>query len=429
MKKTSTLLMTFLFGIMSSFAQICAPEDLVEVSSANTEIMPSYVLSLPSSISQLSTMSYCSEIFNESHGGGCYINYQDPGGSGMDAYPGVKVGGAKFGGTWHPGDTAITGMPVQIQNVDTTMNFVWINSQENAWDVDDKWMASINFIFDIYGTQNSEPVSEERDFDLVIEAQSHNFANVLEDQPIADGSRVWWFARNTDGSLKPYEVTINDTTYTYAVRYKFFTEPVEKTDKAHVKYIPYGPNGEPHEVTINVSEIVANARDYIQYADIPEPYLAIANEKVAQPDTWIKAINAGYEVYTGNSTLKIDRFKVNPQSSSQDTSVVTSISVSPSSGAIAEGQSVKFTDEDSANDIENAIMVYPNPACDIVTITGVEVATAMLIAINGQIILSEVNNNQLNVSTLPTGMYILRIVTAEEGIITKKLSVEKREKL
>jgi len=263
--------------------------------------------------SDYSTMYYCPSIFNEEHGGGFQLHYTDQGGSGMDAYPNVKVGGIKSRGVYTPGDKNIVGMPALIESLPTSMNFEWITSQKNAFDGDDKWMASVNFIFDAAGTSISEPETASRDFDIVVKSQSHNFSDDLNDlsKEETTGTAFWYFARWDDGSLKPYEYNFNNINYQYAVRYKFFFGAGDKDDKVHVKFIPFGSAGAPPVTLLNVVDLIAASREYFQYAALPAEQEELAKAKVAKNGTWLKAINAGYEVYTGKSILKTDKFKVN----------------------------------------------------------------------------------------------------------------------
>jgi hypothetical protein len=105
-----------------------------------------YFLTFPSDLTQ-STMSYYSDRVRK-NGAVFELDYVDAGGSGMDGYPNVGIGGAKTGGTWYPGDRNLTGMPVKLRDLDDSMILQWEVSQENAWGDKDKWMASINMIFD-----------------------------------------------------------------------------------------------------------------------------------------------------------------------------------------------------------------------------------------------------------------------------------------
>jgi subtilisin family serine protease len=79
--------------------------------------------------------------------------------------------------------------------------------------------------------------------------------------------------------------------------------------------------------------------------------------------------------------------------------------------------------------IENetsAFTVYPNPATDIVTIVGThrmrphDPHKIELLDINGQIMPINVKNNQIDISNLPTGIYLMKIESSD-GIFYKKL--------
>lgn len=262
----------------------------------------------------LSRMYYYSELFDHDQGGNYVLEYIDEeNGSGMDSYPNITIGGSKTSGQWNPGDKELVGMPVKTNDLTETLSFEWTTRQENALDSDDKWMASINFIFDNYGTETSEPVASERDFDLVVMHDYQNFNDSLDDKPLTgseNDTRHWYFSRKPDESLKPYVLQIDGVSYTYAVRYKFFVNSGDKDNKTHVKFIPYENSQLPPVLKVNCKEIIQVAKDYVDYAAIPSEYLALAKSSIANENTWLKSINAGYEVYTGTSTLYIDSFKV-----------------------------------------------------------------------------------------------------------------------
>lgn len=79
--------------------------------------------------------------------------------------------------------------------------------------------------------------------------------------------------------------------------------------------------------------------------------------------------------------------------------------------------------------IENetsAFTVYPNPTTDIVTIVGThrvrphETPKIELMDINGQIMAINVQNNQIDISNLPSGVYLMKIESSD-GIFYEKL--------
>ncbi|MDO3695255.1 hypothetical protein QVZ41_10400 [Wenyingzhuangia sp. chi5] len=167
-------------------------------------------------------MSYYNDYFNHTYGANYLLNYNDDGGTGMDGYPNIIVGGVKIGKNWYSGDKSKVGMSVKMKDISSTMSIEWINSESNATDENDKWMASINFIFDNNGTENSIPDSSLRDYDLVIESFSYNFDNSTNDISTSSNGVIYFFARDDNKQIKPYTITYQNKTYTYAVRYKFF---------------------------------------------------------------------------------------------------------------------------------------------------------------------------------------------------------------
>lgn len=66
------------------------------------------------------------------------------------------------------------------------------------------------------------------------------------------------------------------------------------------------------------------------------------------------------------------------------------------------------------------VLVYPNPTVDVVHIDSKNLKSAILYDMNGKKIL-ESNKTEINVSQLPKGVYVLRIVTADNKIVSSKI--------
>jgi len=67
-----------------------------------------------------------------------------------------------------------------------------------------------------------------------------------------------------------------------------------------------------------------------------------------------------------------------------------------------------------------SVLVYPNPTVDVVHIDSKNLKSATLYDMNGKKLL-ESNNTEINVSHLPKGVYVLRIVTSDNSIVSKKI--------
>jgi len=66
------------------------------------------------------------------------------------------------------------------------------------------------------------------------------------------------------------------------------------------------------------------------------------------------------------------------------------------------------------------VLIYPNPVADIVHIDSKDLRSAVLYDMNGKKIL-ESNKKEINVSQLPKGVYVLRIVTSDNSMVSKKI--------
>lgn len=62
-----------------------------------------------------------------------------------------------------------------------------------------------------------------------------------------------------------------------------------------------------------------------------------------------------------------------------------------------------------------SISMYPNPATDVVTITSENpIEIVEVLSVSGQIFPIEINGNQLNIKTIPTGFYFIRIQSGDQ---------------
>lgn len=78
---------------------------------------------------------------------------------------------------------------------------------------------------------------------------------------------------------------------------------------------------------------------------------------------------------------------------------------------------------DGIGDYENDFEIYPNPANNLLTIKKVNVQHVVILNINGQVMLRQDFSNTVDVSTLPKGMYFIKVSSAD-GFATKKFIKE-----
>lgn len=303
-KKNTQLLLIFLISI-SNYSQIVT-------SQFNNLIQSNFNYGLTN---PLWDDVNCNMSYLPSHvvtnGAAFSFNFVNPGGNGFKGYPSGTVGGFKQGITYYPGNVLASGLPVQINSLNQNLRLKWKVSQQNANDVDDKWWATINVIFDITAP-NLEPVQANRDFDLVIQLNSYEQENFTDVSSL--GNNVYWYyARNNDNSLKTLDLFIDGNLYQWAVRYKFFNYPVgdpneNKNDKVHVKFIPINNNNVAPYLDHSLKLFINTTYNYLQYVNLSTAEAILAQQKVADPNLWIKSVSAGYEVYTGSFTVNNDYF-------------------------------------------------------------------------------------------------------------------------
>ena len=74
--------------------------------------------------------------------------------------------------------------------------------------------------------------------------------------------------------------------------------------------------------------------------------------------------------------------------------------------------------------VEQDVRIYPNPASSSIHIDGVSNGTSIAVYdIMGRQVMQEAFRNELSVSHLSNGLYLLNITTAEGNVITKKIMV------
>ena len=303
----------FLTIIITLFIVSTGKSQIDTISSFTTIIKPNHNISLENTLfDEGSIMTYySSSVMIDSNGAAFSIDYiNQDGGTNFDGYPSGSIGGVKKGGIYYPANYSASGMPVQLQSLEHDFRLKWKTFQINADDVDDKWWATINVIFDI-GAANLEPLSTERDYDIVIQFQRYE-QDALTDKPNTGGA-YWWFARDSNGDIEPFSLMIEGIEYQWAIRYKFFNylptnSNAHKNNKVHIKFIPIDNNHIPLELDHPLKRFVDATVDYLQYVNLPAAELNLANQKVADPNLWVKTVSAGYEVYSGNSTLGQDYF-------------------------------------------------------------------------------------------------------------------------
>jgi xyloglucan-specific exo-beta-1,4-glucanase len=66
------------------------------------------------------------------------------------------------------------------------------------------------------------------------------------------------------------------------------------------------------------------------------------------------------------------------------------------------------------------VLVYPNPVVDVVHIDSKNLKSAVLYDMNGKKLM-ESNKTEINVSQLPKGVYVLKIITSDNSVVSKKI--------
>lgn len=70
--------------------------------------------------------------------------------------------------------------------------------------------------------------------------------------------------------------------------------------------------------------------------------------------------------------------------------------------------------------VKTGVSIYPNPAVDVVTVSGAESADVVIANLSGAVVLSQTGVKTVNVSDLSAGVYVMTVRT-ESGVFTTKL--------
>jgi hypothetical protein len=77
----------------------------------------------------------------------------------------------------------------------------------------------------------------------------------------------------------------------------------------------------------------------------------------------------------------------------------------------------------NVNEIFDEVKLYPNPTKDFIKIEGVEVAEVQVYSALGQMVKKVRGSNEINLSGLAEGVYLLRILDSDESIYTNKITI------
>ena len=81
------------------------------------------------------------------------------------------------------------------------------------------------------------------------------------------------------------------------------------------------------------------------------------------------------------------------------------------------------TDDFCINNIDNTLSIYPNPVQNKLIING-NYSSVDIVDVHGKLVLSSKQIDEVNVSTLADGVYMLNITT-ERGINKQKITIAK----
>lgn len=79
----------------------------------------------------------------------------------------------------------------------------------------------------------------------------------------------------------------------------------------------------------------------------------------------------------------------------------------------------------SLKELEDVIEVYPNPVLEVMKLDGVDNGSIQAIGMDGKVVILEVVNGEVNMSSLASGNYVIHLTT-EDSIVPKTFKITKR---
>ena len=77
----------------------------------------------------------------------------------------------------------------------------------------------------------------------------------------------------------------------------------------------------------------------------------------------------------------------------------------------------------TGENVSQVVTIYPNPATDRVVIEGIEAAEVRIYNALGQVVKTVRGTNEIDLSGLVEGVYLLRITDADGKVYTNKITV------
>lgn len=229
------------------------------------------------------------------------------------------------------------------------------------------------------------------------------------------------------------------------------SEPSENTFTGEAVYTIYNPNKDKwmgYNVAtndalvtddgledINKFEVVANGEKFNIYTGDFQKVLIINSAlgysaMLADPTAEVLAsgdaqftfaeISSGAELYLISSGAN---YKLNVKSDASDIGRGTSELANYQWQITRIADVVTSIEQGSSN--SDKVTIYPNPASSVIYFKGVQVKIAKVYTLSGQVINNyAVDSNQVDVSQLKRGMYLLQAVDNQGNISTKRLMIE-----
>lgn len=167
----------------------------------------------------------------------------------------------------------------------------------------------------------------------------------------------------------------------------------------------------------SASGFVANK---VAYSDVNSGVL-VATTYTSQNDIF----NINYSVDNGTNWTNVDRADL---LETESNSVTVDFSdkkayiyiASTDLGLLGYNLNLDILANNEVSNEKATVLVYPNPVVDVVKIDSKNLKSVALYDMNGKKLL-ESNKTEINVSQLPKGVYVLRIVTSDNSIVSKKI--------
>lgn len=313
---------------------------------------------------------------------------------------------------WSTGETSAS-----ITVTPSSSNTTYSVTVSNANNCRDNTSQSITLLdaTTILGSAQQLALCENSPLNLAVAATGTGtlgFAWSHNGQPLASSINTYTDASLSTADAGTYEVTVTGTCGTVSATVATLTinSAINTTESGTIcQGDTYAFNGQTYTAAGTYTATLTRVNGCDSIVTLTLNVNPLPNPSITQSGAVLSTGNFNtYQWYYNGSALG----NATSQSYTPTLNGNYSVGVSDANGCMASSNIFNVTDVSTQTIINLRLELYPNPTTGVLYIKGAEVESAELFSLDGRLILSEQSSNTLNLSSLPSGMYVVRIRTS-----------------